>query len=437
MSVRRTFWAVLALLVFSVLGGYFFPSGPFPIPDPLVGKTDIRIFTRISVVCVGLIVVSWVWAYYSLSAILIRRDARVLRQQVGQIFEERYRVNNRLPLSRLWLEIRDDSGLPGNSGSRVLSLIGGRQQRSYVAYTLLSRRGAYRLGPTVVASGDPFGLFKKSHSIPGDRELLVLPYIVNLTRFPSPVGLFPGGKAILQKVTEVTPQAAGVREYIPGDALRSIHWPSSVRRDRMMVKEFEQDPQADVWIFLDADRNVHIASTEEPVVPRIDQLWLKRNENPFKMPADTFEYGISAAGSIAAYYLRQGRAVGMVCASEVTMVMSPERGERQLNKILENLTFLRSNGKLQLLGLVEMEARQLPRASTVVLITPSAHSSVELSVDALLMRRLRPVMVYLDNQSFGGALSGDDFLQRLKQRGIPLVVVKNGAPLQECLESIY
>ncbi|MBI4928095.1 MAG: DUF58 domain-containing protein [Anaerolineae bacterium] len=266
---------------------------------------------------------------------------------------------------------------------------------------------------------------------------MVLPYIVNLTRFPSPAGQFPGGKAILQKATEVTPQSAGVREYFPGDALRSIHWPSSARKDRLMVKEFEQDPQADVWIFLDADRSVHFtASVEQPVV-KIDQLWMKARENPFTMPADSFEYAVSAAGSIAAYYIRQGRAVGVVCAGEVTMVLSPERGERQLNKILENLTFLGANGNMPLLALVEMEAPQLPRASTVVLITPSLHPSVELAVDALLMRRLRPVMVCVDPQSFGSTLVADQFLFRIRHRNIPIVMVKNGLPLQDSLETLH
>lgn len=203
-----------------------------------------------------------------------------------------------------------------------------------------------------------------------------------------------------------------------------------------MVKEFEQDPQADVWIFLDAEHSVHTASDKPQEVLRIDQLWLKRNENPFKLPVDTFEYAVSAAGSVAAYYLRQGRAVGLVCASEVTMVLPPERGERQLNKILENLTFLRSNGKLSLLGLVETEAPQLPRASTVVLITPSPNPSIELAVDALMMRRLRPVMIYLDGSSFGSTLKGDEFLFRLKYRGIPIVIVKNGMPLQDSLEAL-
>jgi hypothetical protein len=72
----------------------------------------------------------------------------------------------------------------------------------------------------------------------------------------------------------------------------------------------------------------------------------------------------------------------------------------------------------------------------VVLITPSPNPSVELAVDALMMRRLRPVMIYLDGPSFGSTLKGDEFLFRLKYRGIPIVIVKNDMSLQDSLEAL-
>jgi hypothetical protein len=139
MAVRRTFWALLALLAVACLAGYYVPSALFPIPAPLVGRTYIRIFTRLIAIAAGLIAVGWIWAYFSLAAFSMRREARVLRQQVGQIFEERFRIINWL-FRRVYIEIRDESSLPGNFGSRVLS-IGPNQQRSYVSYTLLNKRG--------------------------------------------------------------------------------------------------------------------------------------------------------------------------------------------------------------------------------------------------------------------------------------------------------
>jgi hypothetical protein len=49
--------------------------------------------------------------------------------------------------------------------------------------------------------------------------------------FLSPPGLLPGGKAIRRKSIDITPHASGVREYVPGDPMKRIHWPTSVRRE--------------------------------------------------------------------------------------------------------------------------------------------------------------------------------------------------------------
>ena len=429
MSLRRSFWGVLFLLVLSGTAAYFTPlvSG---VPTPVF-------FTRLVYLCVILIGMGWLWAYFATRGFNLTREARVLRQQVGQVFEERFKVNNGFPFVRLWVEVRDESQLPGNAGSRVLSLIGPRQQRSYIAYSMLNRRGSFHLGPTMLVSGDPFGLFLNTKKLEPRTDLVVLPYVVELSTFPSLSGMFPGGRAVRRKAAEITPHAAGVRDYAPGDALRRIHWPTSARRDRLMTKEFDQDPQADVWIFLDAFGPVHhhLAGQEEPVpVQRVDQLWLWQRQTDVRLPEDTFEYAVSAAGSIANYYIKQGRTVGFACASDVLTVLSPERGERQLNKILETLTFLNSDGDLPLIGLVEAQAPSLPRASTVVLISPSTDSTVDLAVDYMLMRNLRPIMVHVDATSFGAETGGEDVVYRLNQRGVPVLMVTKEKDLVEALE---
>ncbi len=430
MRVRRSFWGIFILLVLFSLAGYF---------TPLISglKTPI-FFTRLVYLLLALLIASWVWAAISSHGFVFSREARVLRHQVGQIFEERFRLQNRLPILRLWMEIEDESDLPGNSGSRVLSLIGARQQRSYIAYTLLGRRGAFQLGPTRLSSGDPFGLFRVDRVIEASTTLIVLPYYVTLLKFPSPQGVFPGGRAIQRRANEITPQASGVREYAPGDALRRIHWPSSVRRDRLMTKEFEQDPQADVWIFLDAFAPINFreAEAERMNSIKVNQNWVLQKKVDITLPPDSFEYSVGAAASIANYYLRQGRTVGFACASDVVTVITPERGERQLNKILENLTFVKSNGSLPLPALVESQSPNLPRASTVVIITPLADQSLDVALDYLIMRNLRPVMVHVDAHSFGGSVPGEDtnVVERMHQRGIPALTLSCGCDLKVSLE---
>jgi uncharacterized protein (DUF58 family) len=258
-SPKRNFWVVFVLLGVSTLAAAVWGS---------------PIYYRLIYLWALLILTSLIWAFLSLRNITIRRQARTLRQQVGQIFEERFEITNSNRFARLWIAVKDESALPGAAGSRLLTWIHGRQERMYLSYTWLTRRGLFPLGPTILESGDLFGMFESRLEFPPAGSLLVTPYLVDLQQFPGPPGLLPGGRALHRKALEVTPYAAGVREYVAGDSLNRIHWPTTARRDRLMVKEFEQDPQADVWIFLDAQKSVQAAIPDASQEDQGERFWL-------------------------------------------------------------------------------------------------------------------------------------------------------------------
>ena len=121
--------------------------------------TGQPLYFRLSYLWAGLLVVSYVMSRVALRGVRLRRTARTLSSQVGQIFEEHYELQYTGRLPSLWIEVRDASPLPGSQGSHVLTLIGGRESRSYLARTRLVERGVYTLGPTTLISGDLFGLF--------------------------------------------------------------------------------------------------------------------------------------------------------------------------------------------------------------------------------------------------------------------------------------
>ena len=300
-------------------------------------------YTRMLYMGVLLIVLAWLLTVFSLKGIKIERKARSLRAAVGDIFEEHYEVINTSRIPKLWLEVSNNTTIPNATGSRVLTLLRGRQKRSYTARTWLTGRGGFLLGPTTITSGDPFGIFRVSKNLPATSSLVVLPMLVNVTEFLSPPGLLPGGKAIRRKSQDITPHASGVREYVPGDSVKRIHWPTSVRRDQLMVKEFEQDPQAEVWLFLDTHKGVHFSKPGELYeAPPVDDLFLLRRRK-VKLSPSTLEYSISITASLAHYFLEQRRSVGMVAASGRTYkVITAERSERQEAKILEELAFLQA-----------------------------------------------------------------------------------------------
>jgi uncharacterized protein (DUF58 family) len=389
--------------------------------------TGLMIYARLAYLAILLMGGALIWTVLSINGVRLTRNTRTLRASMGEVFEEHYEIKKDKWPGSLWLEVLNQSTLPKAAGSRLLTRINAHQLRYYSARTLLIRRGAYLLGPTTVTSGDPFGLFTMRRVFTARDTLIILPMTFPISIFPPPPGLLPGGKAIRQRSFDMTPNAAEVREYVPGDPMKRIHWPSTAHRGQFMVKEFEQDPQADIWIFLDAYRLVNYSMPENPVSYQIDNMWLRRPK--VSLPKDTFEYGVSVAASLARFFLMNRRAVGLACAAGKFSVVPCERGERQVIKIMETLAFLQPDGTMPLIDLVFIQAKLLPIGSGVIIITPSANPDLFLALEDLQRRNLRPVVVLIKSETFGGSGDTEKTVASLLARNIPVCQVGFGDDL--------
>jgi uncharacterized protein (DUF58 family) len=397
-----------------------------------VAVTGTQMYTRLLVSSTILVVIAWFWARTSLNGLKITRNARSLKASVGDFLEENFEIVNTSRLPHLWIEVYNETQLPAATGSRVLTLLNGRQRRFYLSRSWITNRGAFKLGPTVLKSGDPFGLFRSQKIFTSADSLIVLPMIVDITSFPSPPGLLPGGKAIRRKSMDVTPHASGIREYAVGDPLKSIHWASTARRGTLMVKEFEQDPQAEIWLFLDTQSGSH---SELPYKDnyQMPEGSLFNRKPQFALPPSSLEYGVTIAASLAHYFISQRRAVGFVSQGHTLTVISAERSERQESKILETLAFITDNGKLSIAGAVAAQARFLPLGSSVILLTSSTRPDALLAVDELQRRNLRPLVVLLMADSFGGFRGGEKLANSLLERSIPVCQICCGDDLAKVL----
>ncbi len=394
--------------------------------------TGSEVYSRLAYLWGFLLLGNWIWSLLSLRGVEFNRRSRVRRAQMGQIFEESYSIDNPSLIPRLWLEVRDLSPLPGTRGSHVVTLVGRRQRRSYLARSRLMKRGIFPLGPTILASGDPFGLFPRRREIPARDSLLVYPLMMDVQSFPNPPGILTGGVSLRRRTHYITPNAAGVREYQPGDSLKRIHWPTTVRRDKLMVKEFELDPLADIWIFIDGQRQVHYAlpySTESLT----KNVFLHERLEEVELPPSTEEYATSVAASLARFYLRRRRALGLMGVGRSSTILPPDRGGRQLGKVLEALALLRAEGNIPISALLEAQAQHITRGSTVVVITPDDSHELVLTTDFLGRRGLRPIMVLIDAESFGGPPGMKLQAETIQALGVPVRVVPYGVDIRESL----
>ena len=393
------------------------------------------IFSRFLYSSVLLVLFGWGWTRLVIRCLTFERVARELRANVGDVFEETFKLNNRGRLPAPWIEVFNKTTLPFAAGSRLFTLVLGKQLRSYTARTWLTRRGRFELGPTRVTTGDPFGLFTASKLFKPNDALIVFPMIHEIYSFQTPQGVLTGGQVIRKKSPDITPHAAGVREYVHGDAMKRIHWPTSARRNRLMVKEFEQDPQAEIWLYLDAQQTVHHQKRHEQQEMALHDMLLTKRPK-ISLPPSTLEYSVSIAASLAHYFLGQRRSVGFASAGQTFTVLPAERSERQEAKILETLAFVKADGNLSLAGLVATQAAVLPQGSTVILVTPTVRSDLLQAVDDLLYHYLSPVVVLLNSKSFDGPSGTPELVSSLKERRVPVITVSCDDDLPQALAEI-
>jgi uncharacterized protein (DUF58 family) len=388
-------------------------------------------FLRLAYLTALLLLGSAFWARQALRGISLQRTARLLRATVGEIIEERFEVINAGRWPCLWLEIRNQSSLPLAGGSRLVTNLGPHHRRFYTARHLLLERGLYPLGPTLLTSGDLFGLFLRHRLVPAAERLLVLPMLFDLPHFSTVPSPLPGVRLARRNTADLTPQTTGLREYMPGDPLKRIHWPATARYHRLMAKEFEQESEATVWIFLDAQRAIQTGRPRSPLT--WDGRGWRAEEVTVRLAEDTLEYAVSAAASLARCLLRQRCPVGLACSTARPVILPPDRGDRQVDRILETLALLQADGELPFESLVFQQGRFLSRGSHLILITPTARQSFLVAIEDLLERRLYPLVVLLDVQSFGGTRSNQELALALRQRGVAVCQVRCGDDLDQVL----
>lgn len=375
-----------------------------------------------------LLILSFFWAWSNINWIHLSRATRARRTQVGRPLEERFTVSNTGFLPKLWLEVRDFSDVPGHKTSHVLDNLGGKQSDSWRTTTICRERGRYQLGPIQLRTSDPFGLFPMQRNLTATSNVVIYPHTFDIPQFALPIGVLPGGDALRRRTHYITTNASGVREYTPGDSFSRIHWPSTARRDRLIVKEFELDPLADIWIVPDMAIFNHVAPElpDQPESSSQLDLWEWMKVREYTLPQATEEYTVSVAASLAQYFLRNDRSVGMLAYGQSNEIVQPDRGERQINRILETLSVLRAQGQTPIDGLLHAESHLFPRGTTLVVVTPTTKEKWALTARQLARRGLRVVTVLIDPASFGGQGSSDEVAALLQSSGMTVYVVRYG-----------
>jgi len=261
---------------------------------------------------------TWLLCYWWMRglrhSLTFNREMRFGWARVGDMLEERFTLTNRFPLPATWLVIHDHSDLPDHHAS-IATGVDGAGTTQWKIESRCTRRGVFTLGGTTLETGDPLGIYTLTLEDSTSSTVAVMPPVVSLPQFSvASKGWAGEGKTTTRSIEE-TVNASQVREMVPNDPMKLIHWKSTARRNKFYVRQFEGTPAGDRWIVLD----LHAAS-------QLGSGW-----------DSTEEHGVILAASLATRALEEEHPVGLALNGKIPEWIVPRRNENQQRMLLKAL----------------------------------------------------------------------------------------------------
>jgi uncharacterized protein (DUF58 family) len=223
------------------------------------------------------------------------------RVYAGEPFLMEVAIKNDKPTRASYsIEVEDLVGTtPLDKRCYFLKIPAGKSQRTSYRHTFV-RRGHYTLTGYRVATKFPFALFRKSRDVDAPLDVLVYPARVSVA-VPAPRTATRGD--LVANRAGRRGEFFGLREHRAGDDRRDVHWRSSARTGRLLVREYEDEHARKVVIGVDnalpdAARD---AVDDGALTPAVEAA------------VAAVERAISVAAGLAAGYLERGWTVEL-CA---------------------------------------------------------------------------------------------------------------------------
>lgn len=118
----------------------------------------------------------------------------------------------------------------------------------------IPRRGTFELAPLIAGSSFPTGLIRSIRRVSDRDRLTVFPRLLRIEELDLPFRpqFQPGGTGFSLRSGQSN-EFLSTREYREGDRLRDVHWSSSARVGKLIVKEYVDEYFVRAGIFLDTE----------------------------------------------------------------------------------------------------------------------------------------------------------------------------------------
>lgn len=286
--------------------------------------------------CLSLVALSLLWSLGRAGHTVALRLANT-RVTVGEKALGALTVTN--PTSRRLRATMVELCVGAGANSFLCPPLGRGESHEEVFAIATTRRGIVAVGPASTIRGDSLGLVRRVQTWSDATELFIHPRTVAMNA--STVGFIRDIEgATTQDLSSADVSFHALREYVPGDDRRAIHWRSTARIGKLMVRQFEETRRSHLLIVLDLDTDA----------------WASDDE---------FEIGVSAAASMARAALVDAKEVSVHTQAGHLKTPTPMHAMDSLSGVERVL------GAERISALTQRAGTEASQASTAVVISGS------------------------------------------------------------------
>ncbi len=381
---------------------------------------------------IGILLVSrWLSRYWS-EHLVAERECNRVEAEIGQTIAVVLRLKNAGRLPVVWVLVEDllsrNALLPPpprlEVQGRRIHLLGLRAggEKTLTYQLRCQGRGFFQIGPTILETGDLFGLHRRYRILCEPHFLTVLPELLPIEGYDIASRRPIGELRLTHRLYEDPTRIVGLRPYQRGDPLRRIHWPATARAGQLHSKLYEPSVIAGATLLVD----LHAQSYGPP------RGWV-RAELAITCAASLAvaigtmgqQIGLATNGRDAAdrirqegwdYDLRSRRVARRVAemlpeSSRLQPVLvETRRGEQQVPRILQTLARIELNEGLCFDQLVYEVAGRLPRDATAIAIVPEANPETVIALAALRAQGMAVLVMINTYEAHDYAVAAERFL---------------------------
>ncbi len=318
----------------------------------LIGLKTTReffFFFAYFLLCATVVSLIWLFLIYLTTHLQLSRKM-ISRATEGDTLEVAAQIRNVsfLPVFNFVLEENFTCTQPNQEKKSFFVSYLGLKSSCEIKYDYLCfKRGEYKMGPFVVYFFDPLNLFFFKRIYHVYSGVVVYPQIFKIEKFPALTrSVLPWFGIETARSSGDDDEFYGVREYKEGEPVKKIHWISSARKNKLIVKQFQLQSFFGTTIIFNLEKAKNLGEGKESVA----------------------EYIIKIAASVAHYLTERGVSIELLAHIGEIVHLPFNKGQEHLENILRVLAVAQAESRISFREAFEEFARYIPNDSSLVAV---------------------------------------------------------------------